>query len=430
MSKGSDAISSVGRSIRFGKWQEDENLRDDCTGKSCEVTELDSGKFLKNKGRNSCSFSGNKEDKMIVDSSEEIGVKNKRETSRSCVSFVNENSRRCGIVASVNESISKEVHGEEDDDGANLSNQNVKRRQGEVACLGNKEIDTKMKRKFTEEANNSVVWSKEEEVALHKAYFGANPTPRFWKKVSKLIPGKSAQDCFDKIHSELITPPQRQRRSRAIGINLSPIEKFSLSPSKLLEASEPKNKRFRTNKKKSHVTRKNARQLLQRHHKVNQYNEADLFSTLEPDINLTTQVLPDAMLSTPELLKEKQGLTLKCNEMSSAGPKNTRTRFSGSSRTAVASPPVLKQVKNKALHEKYIDQLHSRDAKRKAVSVKKKPNHNQNIDVVGAAKNALVSDARDFIDQFQHLQTNITSDSSYLDDNVGASGDDEDEIEI
>jgi hypothetical protein len=31
-------------------------------------------------------------------------------------------------------------------------------------------------------------WTKEQDMALRKAYFSARPSPHFWKKVSKMVP--------------------------------------------------------------------------------------------------------------------------------------------------------------------------------------------------------------------------------------------------
>ncbi|GKU98715.1 hypothetical protein SLEP1_g11681 [Rubroshorea leprosula] len=261
------------------------------------------------------------------------------------------NKGRSSVVDSVNESINKEVNGGNVDEGACLSNQNAeKRRQGKIACQGNEKIETNLKRKCSDDAIGVVQgWTKEQEVALQRAYFAAKPSPHFWKKVSKLVPGKSAQDCFDKIHSDLIIPPQPQPRSKAIRVNSSLIQQFSLFASKLLESTEPKNKR---------------------HHLVNQENEADLFPILEPNINPSTHVLPESILSTPKNLEEKEGFLHKCQEMSFAGSKKTLPRFCSSCTTALVSPLL------------------------------------------------------------QHLQTNTHGDSSDLDDNDGASGDDEEgEIE-
>lgn len=46
----------------------------------------------------------------------------------------------------------------------------------------------KRKRKRDENSETNMKgWTKEQEVALQRAYFAAKPTPHFWKKVSKLV---------------------------------------------------------------------------------------------------------------------------------------------------------------------------------------------------------------------------------------------------
>lgn len=56
----------------------------------------------------------------------------------------------------------------------------------------NQEINVKRKSKCGEEGKRSGKiriegWTKEQEVALQRAYFATKPTPHFWKKVSKLV---------------------------------------------------------------------------------------------------------------------------------------------------------------------------------------------------------------------------------------------------
>ncbi|GLU20204.1 hypothetical protein SLE2022_364150 [Rubroshorea leprosula] len=254
LNDGSDGFSSLRRSPRFLNRLEGDNV----------VQE-----YRRNKYRDSWGFSDGEKDEFCVNSSEKIGVKSKRRR-RSCIVTPNEiwtgkggrksgrNKGRSSVVDSVNESINKEVSGKNGDEGACLSNQNAekstaeKRRQGKIACRGNEKIETNLKRKCSEDAIGVVQgWTKEQEVALQRAYFAAKPSPRFWKKVSKLVPGKSAQDCFDKIHSDLITPPQPQPRSKAIRVNSFLIQQFSLFASKLLESTEPKNKRSSATSRKA-----------------------------------------------------------------------------------------------------------------------------------------------------------------------------------
>lgn len=61
-----------------------------------------------------------------------------------------------------------------------------KRKDNRIAC---KELGADGKRKLQEEGDIGLLsgWTKEQELALQRAYFAANPTPRFWKKVAKLV---------------------------------------------------------------------------------------------------------------------------------------------------------------------------------------------------------------------------------------------------
>lgn len=254
-----------------------------------------------------------------------------------------------------------------------------------------------------------------------------------YKNLSQ-VPGKSAQECFDKVHSDNLTPLQPQPRLRTKKSESSPIHNFSLSESKLLK---PMVKRLSCNKQKARPGRKIFRHLIQKHYFVDQDYEADLFSVLEPNMDPSTQAIqPGVILSTPMQSSGKQGFLKKCRERPSSH-KKPLSRLSGSSLTTLASPPVLKQVKNRVLHDKYIDQLHCREVKRKAASERarkffivkedRKDIPVQNIDVVRAAKNALASDARDVISQYQHLQANVMSNSDSNDDDSVDSDDDESE---
>ncbi|KAJ6354912.1 hypothetical protein OIU77_005499 [Salix suchowensis] len=219
-----------------------------------------------------------------------------------------------------------------------------------------------------------------------------------------VIPGKSAQDCFDKVNSDLMTLPQTLPRSRAKRVNSSPLECFSTSVSKLLNASGPKSKRLSC-KQKSHLARKNVRELLQKQSQVNRDYEVDLFSVLEPHQNSSMQDSKLAVeISTPEHSKEMLGFLHKLHERSPSGLKKPLKRLS-SCGIDIASPPVLKQGKEN----------------RGEIKVKK-------IDVVRAAKNALVSDVRDAIYQLQDVQTNASNSSDFHDDGVGSDDDGGDSV--
>ncbi|KAE8709596.1 DNA binding protein, putative isoform 1 [Hibiscus syriacus] len=303
----------------------------------------------------------------------------------------------------------------------------------------NEDFGVKRKGKPDVEADGNVRgWTREQELILQKAYLSAKPTPNFWKKVSKLVPGKSAQDCFDKIHSDHLTPTQPQPRSRSKRKDLSLIEHLSFSASKLLKPVSPKNKRSRSSKHKSLlVQKKTVRHLLQKQCYEGHGDEADLFSILESNTSSSMHAPPNNAFSTPTKLLAKQGLLQKCHERSSSS-KKPHSKLGNTSKEALISPPVLKQIKNRGLHEKYIDQLHCREAKRKAESAQAgkdlgKENLGSRIhgiDKVRVAKNKLVSDTRDVINQLQNQQTTSVDDSLDLDNDGVDSGDDQGDLQL
>lgn len=251
------------------------------------------------------------------------------------------------------------------------------------------------------------------------------------------VPGKSAQDCFDKVHSDHLTPPQPRPRSRTQSTKSSQIELLSLSEGKLLNLDGAKSRKPSRKSQKSHNAQKTVRYLLEKNFQGALSCEADLFSQLEPNINLSNQSpLPCKQLSSTKDLQGNQGFL---HERSLSNHKKPLSRFSSSVERVVVSPPVLKQVKNRALHEKYIDQLHCREAKRKSLSksVKScisgekgsKGVHAARTNDLRAAKNALISDARDAIHQLQHLHDNALSDVPDFNEDDDCYEDEEDEDE-
>ncbi|KAM5576952.1 hypothetical protein ABKV19_007674 [Rosa sericea] len=393
----SDGFQTPRRSSRLGGKQ---NVVDKQTDKATSGRSKSKSKISLDKEK----VSGVRKDGACVNSGEIVSEKSKRVSKKSSVGGV-------------------ETVGVEGGEG----------KAQELDC-GDKKVAVRRKRKRGgEDVKVAKGWTKEQELALQRAYLLAKPTPGFWKQVSKLVPGKSAQDCFDRIHSDHITPPQPRPRSRAkITTNSSPLGGFSLSASKLLNPVESKAKRHGCNKQRSHLAQKTVRALLHKHYQVHQEFEADLFSVLEPSVGPSTETSqPSVIPSTPTNSQVKQGFLHKSSPISSAGHKRPLSRFSNSS---LASPPVLKQVKNKVLHEKYIDQLHIREAKRKTLAKNSKKStggidetkksHIQDVDL-RTAKIALVSDARDAINKLKHLQEN----SSESDDDGIARDDEEDEDE-
>lgn len=238
-------------------------------------------------------------------------------------------------------------------------------------------------------------WTDELELALQGAYLTVKPSPNFWKKVSKMVPGKSAQECFDRVNADLITPRQTQPRSRARMSNLSPIPQFSLSASKLLKPISPTKTKIR--QRKGNLSKKAIRHLVEKQNHMDQGLGFDLFSVLEPGAT-------GSFLSTPT----EKGKSL---------PRIIESPMPGSSKDQanLVSPPVLKQVKNKALHEKYIDHLHVREAKRKAeyrrLVGKENVRPMDNQTNVRAAKDALFFDVQDAMQKLKGLETEDSSSS-------------------
>uniref|UniRef100_A0ACD5ZTX0 Uncharacterized protein n=1 Tax=Avena sativa TaxID=4498 RepID=A0ACD5ZTX0_AVESA len=252
-------------------------------------------------------------------------------------------------------------------------------------------------------------WTEEQDLTLRKAYFTARPSPHFWKKVSKMVPGKSAEDCFNRVHADLSTPAPIAPRPRTSKIQFSPLGHFALSDPKFPDLLEPLVGRQKTAKQKSLAAQKTVRHLLKKHSLIDRAQEADHFSIFETSpsalqLNIPLEDCPgtpDNYLNSFPLLKYS---------MSSSGRKRPLSRLKN--KQAEPSPAVLKPVKNVALHDKYINQLSRREVAkkpRKKVAGTKTtdpegPPLERQAGVVKAAKNALMSEATDFICQFKKLQ--------------------------
>lgn len=247
------------------------------------------------------------------------------------------------------------------------------------------------------------------------------------------VPGKSAEECFDRIHSDHLTPPQPRTRSRAKIKDPSPL---SFSASKLLSPAVTKSKRLGF-RRRTLQAQKTVRQILQKQQKEDQDYNADLFALLEPTISPVLLQEGRAFVSPP--LNKASPFLTGCRQMSPSSQRRRHvSRLDSLQKAVFTSPPVLKQIKNKALHEKYIDQLHCRDAKRKAEALRNSRNAREQIDekvnhlkqnLVKVAKDALVTDAQDAISKFQSLLSRVDDgdSTSGSDDDDDGGDDDEDE---
>ncbi|CAL5038532.1 unnamed protein product [Urochloa decumbens] len=269
-------------------------------------------------------------------------------------------------------------------------------------------------------------WTEEQDVALRHAYFSARPSPHFWKRVSKLVPGRSAEECFNRIHADLSTPTPIAPRPRTCKAKYSPLANFSLSDPELPNLLEPAVWRPRTSKQMTLVAQKTVRHLLQKHSLIDHAHEADHFSIFESSpsalqLNISFEDSP----GTPHSCIDSGSLPRF--SASSSGRKKPFSRLK--TKPDEPSPGVLKPVKNVILHEKYIDQLCRREGTkrpRKKTPGSKAADSEQKAGDLKAAKNALISEATDFISHFKKLQANSLAhvmENSEDDETDGTEGD-------
>ncbi|KAK3132579.1 hypothetical protein QOZ80_6AG0524750 [Eleusine coracana subsp. coracana] len=254
-------------------------------------------------------------------------------------------------------------------------------------------------------------WTDEQDIALRQAYFSARPSPHFWKRVSRMVPGRSAEECFNRIHADLSTPTPIAPRPRRCKAKFSPLGNFSLSDPELPNLLEPTVGKQRTSKQKNLASQKTVRHLLQKHCLVDQAQAADHFSLFESSpsalqLNISFEDSPGTPLSC------MNSGSMHKSSASSSARKKPFSRFK--TKKDEPSPAVLKPVKNAVLHEKYIDQLIRREGtkrpRKRATGSKAadnmKAHSEQQAGDLKAAKNALISEATEFVGHFKKLQAN------------------------
>jgi protein DEK len=224
------------------------------------------------------------------------------------------------------------------------------------------------------------------------------------------VPGKSAEECFNRVHADLSTPTPMAPRARTSKTQFSPLGHFTLSDPKFPNLLEPLVGR-RTAKQKSLAAQKTVRHLLKKHSLIDQAQEADHFSIFETSPSALQLNIPlEDSPGTPDNCLNTFSLN-KFN-LSSSARKRPLSRLK--TKPSEPSPEVLKPIKNVVLHEKYINQLSRREGSKKPrkkaagtiATDPERPLLEQQAGVVKAAKNALMSEATDFICQFKKLQAN------------------------
>lgn len=223
------------------------------------------------------------------------------------------------------------------------------------------------------------------------------------------MPGRSAEECFNRIHADMSTPTPIAPRPRTCKAKYSPLANFSLSDPELPKLLEPVVGRPRTSKQKTLAAQKTVRHLLQKHSLIDHAHEADHFSIFESSPNaLQLNISFEDSPGTPHSCINSGSLPRF--SASSSGRKKPFSRLK--TKPDEPSPGVLKPVKNVILHEKYIDQLCRREGtkmpRKKAPGSKAadsvKAHSEKKAGDVKAAKNALISEATDFISHFKKLQ--------------------------
>lgn len=244
-------------------------------------------------------------------------------------------------------------------------------------------------------------------------------TPNVWSQV----PGKSAQECFDRVHADLATPPQSHPVSRATKLDQTPIADFTLSSSiAALGCNKTNAKRPRRGKQKILFAQKAVRHLLRKHQVIDRSKEADLFSVLETSPTALIMDFPEVKTpATPQCVPTPVGFLKRCSERSLSARKGTHSRFRPPDQANYMSPEVLKPIKNMVLHEKYINQLHCREARRRTLAKATSSSaarDSRNVTSLKpdlrAARTALLSEAKDAVTHFQHLQADPFGD--HIDD--------------
>ncbi|KAI4323867.1 hypothetical protein L6164_023442 [Bauhinia variegata] len=219
-----------------------------------------------------------------------------------------------------------------------------------------------------------VGWTKEEDV-IKKCISYCEANPRFWRDVAEVLPGKSAQDCFDRFYSLHSPPLTSKHKSRAKKMK-------SPSEEQVLVVLEP--------------------------------DGEDLFYVLEPDAKFSFNDLHPSNET-----KEEQELHQICSGASSSAHKKSLSTFGNSSSTNPPNQQAIKQVKNKSLHEKYIAKLLRRNTRRTRTERGKKSitetpiNEQSKVQKqIKEARKALMS----AIDKFQQSQAFVGSDYGFDDD--------------
>ncbi|CAM6097422.1 unnamed protein product [Calypogeia fissa] len=233
------------------------------------------------------------------------------------------------------------------------------------------------------------LWTEEQEIALHKAYATIKPSANFWHLISKQVPGRSAEECFDKLYSEHPTPPRIPHRKCLKEVNC---------PASLPRPTKTKI----TGSRRLVEAHRTVRNILRRQQIDDEDYKADAFAALEPpdvvhSVSAVSNEIDLKFCFNRTLPGSTEDSTTHCRELNKENRKPKRvgpSREFGIGQSQVSSPEILKEVKDPLMLDKYIDHLHQRRSRRTGIkSTQKKESAQRPREV-----NQLVKDGLDFRD--------------------------------
>lgn len=273
-------------------------------------------------------------------------------------------------------------------------------------------------------------WTSEQDSALQSAYFRVRPSSNFWFEVSKKVPGKTANQCFDRFYSAYPTPSTAQPRSRKLASE-SPVRTISFSSPMPSLNSKVRFGRGKQGLLKAHQT---VRHILRQQRIADGTYETDVFTAVEQFkarnpllqdcINRAPSPLATAALKEKDTFSERSllGTPASCfgatksesnlwySVSSKQSPKcgldeNTPTTRSAAKKQLL-SPEVLKAERDPGRLDRFLDMLHLRRVdKRKKTAAGGSQDSQQNskaertfTQCVADARKAIMSDATEVLE--------------------------------
>ncbi|XP_024515010.1 uncharacterized protein LOC112340566 [Selaginella moellendorffii] len=265
-------------------------------------------------------------------------------------------------------------------------------------------------------------WTEEQEARLHNAHLAVRATPNFWRDIAKLVPGKTADECFHRFYSAHPTPPlapQQHGRRVCLSSPIRPLEGKLLSPTRLLHQKQAAKIRKVGGRSTKAIfqSHKAVREILRKQQIDDQGYEEDAFAALEStDIPCWDKAAALVSIATPAATKRKK--SAKKKEVIKAVVDSSSERPSSSEVLRPASTDGRK-------HERYLDLLIRRN-KLPAASQRKNAKKDDPSSSGGGfgsklkarlgssknlstAKSAVIASARDVLEQIRERRSSSST---------------------